>query len=260
MIFLIGGKGFVGSALARVCAAQGREFAIVELDNYAEFVGRSCDVLINANGNSKKFLAQQDPLAEFDASVRSVRASLVNFPCRHYVHLSTCDVYPDCSTPASTLEEQTLDVACQSPYGFHKYLAEQCVRHAAPSWLIFRMGGFVGPGLRKNPIYDILHGGPLWLQPDSALQFLPTESMARIVLDLIDRRIAGEIFNLCGRGVIALREVMALAGADVPVQPGSPCVRYEVNIEKISHVIDIPKTTDNVAAYVSAWREEPASC
>jgi len=252
MIFLIGGKGFVGSALARVCAAQGREFAIIELDNYAEFAGRSCDILINANGNSKKFLAQQNPLAEFDASVRSVRASLVDFSCRHYVHISTCDVYPDCSTPANTQEGQALEVACQSAYGFHKYLAEQCVRHAAPSWLIFRMGGFVGPGLRKNPIYDILHGGPLWLQPDSALQFLPTDSMAQIILELIDRRIEGEIFNLCGRGVISLREVMQLAGVDVPVQPGSPCVRYEVSIEKISQLINIPETTASVAAFVKA--------
>ena len=260
MIFLIGGKGFVGSALARACTAQGREFAIIELDNYTEYPGRSCDVLINANGNSKKFLARQDPLAEFDASVRSVRAGLVQFPCRHYVHISTCDVYPDCSTPASTREDQEPDIARQSPYGFHKYLAEQCVRHAAPSWLIFRMGGFVGPGLRKNPIYDILHGGPLWLQPESALQFLPTERMAQIVLELIDRRISGEIFNLCGRGVLALREAMAMAGNEVPVQPGSPCVRYEVNIEKISRLVEIPETAASVAAYVAAMREESAPC
>ena len=164
-VFLIGGEGFVGSAYARLLARTGIEHAIITRANYDHLVGQHCDVLINANGNSRKPLAVSDPLADFDASVRSVRASLVDFQFERYVHLSSCDVYPDCSSPETTQESVPPEIGRQSPYGFHKYLAEQCVQHAAANWQVFRLGGFVGPGLKKNAIFDILHGGPLWLDP-----------------------------------------------------------------------------------------------
>lgn len=252
MIFIIGGKGFVGSAFARVCEATGRVYRVITRQNYHEFIGQRCDIIINANGNSKKFLAKEAPLQDFDASVRTVRASLVDFEYDYYVYLSSCDVYSDCSSPATTSEDEIIDVTKQSPYGFHKYLAEQCVQHAAKKWLIIRFGGFVGPGLTKNAIYDILNSGPLWLDPESELQFMHTDRAAEIVLSLIDRGANNEIFNICGRGVIKLREIMETVGIEVPVQPGSPYVRYEVNIAKISKLFDIPNTRDTVLKFVHA--------
>ena len=242
MIFIIGGRGFVGSAFVRASVAAGREFLVVDRQNYGEVVGKSCNVLINANGNSKKYLAQQAPIQDFDASVRSVRASLTDFRYECYVYVSTCDVYPDCSSPQTTSEDQELDVSLQSPYGFHKYLAEQCVRHVAKRWLIVRFGGFVGPRMMKNPIFDILKGGPLWLAPESELQFMHTDQAANIMLSLLNRGICNDIFNICGRGVVKLREVINRTGKNIPVQPDSPRVRYEVNISKISALIEMPDT------------------
>lgn len=102
MIFILGGRGFVGSAFVRYCQQNRLEHTVIDRANYAEFIGHSCDVLINANGNSKKFLAHQQPLQDFDASVRSVRASLIDFHAALYIYLSSCDVYPDCSSPILT--------------------------------------------------------------------------------------------------------------------------------------------------------------
>jgi len=252
MIFLIGGGGFVGSSFARVLGRSGRDFAIIEKDNYPDFVGKACDVIINANGNSRKPLAATAPLEEFQLSVTTVRASLADFACKLYVHLSTCDVYPDCSSPEVTAERQVIDVSRQSPYGFHKYLAEQCVRHAAPDWLIIRMGGLVGPGLKKNAIFDILHGGPLWLDAESELQFMHSETLAELVLALVDRQVRSEVYNVCGQGVVRLREVIEWAGTGVAVTPGSPKVRYEVNIEKLSRLVAVPPTRETVRAFVRA--------
>jgi nucleoside-diphosphate-sugar epimerase len=253
MIHVLGGRGLVGSAFVRYCQRTGREFDIIELDNYERFIGRPCRILVNANGNSRKPLAKQAPVEDFDASVRSVRSSLVHYPCDLYVHLSSCDVYPDCSSPESTREDQALDPAAQSPYGFHKYLAEQCVRHAARRWLIFRFGGFVGPGLRKNAVFDILHGGPLWLDPASQLQFLHTEHAAEIVLGLAESGLSGETLNLCGRGLIQLQEVIDATGRDIPVQPGSSVVRYDVNIEAVSRHAMIPETRATVLDFVTGF-------
>jgi nucleoside-diphosphate-sugar epimerase len=250
VIYVIGGQGFVGSAFARLCENTGRPYTIISRSNYEHYRGSACSVLINANGNSKKFLGQRDPVADFDATVRSVRASLIDFRHDRYVYLSSCDVYPDCSTPATTNENQFIDVARQSPYGFHKYLAEQCVRHGADHHLVFRMGGFVGPGLKKNPIYDILRGGPLWLDPSSELQFLPVDFLASKVMDLVEQKVMNETINICGRGTIALAEVIAALDHSVALQPGTPRVRYEIDLRKIERYGPLPETRESVLAFL----------
>jgi nucleoside-diphosphate-sugar epimerase len=233
-IFILGGKGLLGSALTRYCELTGRTVTVIERGNYADLKGRSCQIFVNANGNSRKPLAASDPLGEFDASVRSVRASLADFRFQHYVHLSSCDVYPDCTSPASTNEEQFPDPASQSTYGFHKFMAEQCVRHAAKDWLIFRLGGFIGPGLKKNAIFDIIHGGPLYLDPASELQFLHTDRAAKIIFQVLNQGVRNSVLNLSGAGVVRLSEVAAVYPGNIPVNPGSPRVRYEVSLAKIS--------------------------
>jgi nucleoside-diphosphate-sugar epimerase len=262
MIFVLGGNGLLGSAFVRVLEARNLPHAVITRDNYGSFSGQSCDLFINANGNSRKPLARQDPLAEFDASVRSVRQTLIDFPSRRYLHLSSCDVYPDCSSPHFTHEDTPIDPALQSAYGFHKRLAELCVQHAHADWFIFRLGGFVGPGLKKNAIFDILQGGPLWLDPQSELQFLHTSDAARIMLALAQSEAiqSRQIFNLSGRGVIRLQDVIDSTGQPVAVNPNSPCVRYDVNIEKISRIMDIPDTRSAVLRFVaSALPERPTA-
>lgn len=256
MIFILGGKGFVGSAFARHCRRSDLPHTVIDIDNYRDHVGGGCEILINANGNSKKFLAREDPVREFRESVESVRSSLVDFKAERYVHLSTGDVYPDCSSPETTREDMEIDITLQSPYGFHKYLAEQCVRHAAKRWLIIRMGGFVGPGLKKNPVYDILHGGPLWLDPESRLEYLHTDENARIVFELIDCGLEEEVVNVCGKGLVSLTEVMEAAGTTVEVKPGSPRITYDVSIEKLERILPVPESRKTVLDFVKEQRQE----
>jgi nucleoside-diphosphate-sugar epimerase len=256
MIFVLGGKGLVGSAFARYCERTGRPFTIIDRDEYAAYAGKACEVLVNANGNSSKRLADTNPLGEFDASVRSVRAALADFRFDRYVQISTCDVYPDCSGPETTRESAVIDPAVQSAYGFHKHLAEQCVRHAGRDWLIFRCGGFVGPGLRKNAIFDILRGGPLYLDPASELQFLHTDRAAEIVFQVLETGASREVFNLCGKGTVRLADVAERVGGTIPVAPGSPRVRYEIGLEKLSRLVEPPETRSAVFDFVAAELRE----
>jgi len=255
MIFILGGRGFVGSAFARACERRKLPFRIIDRENYSRLAGTPCEVFINANGNSSKVLAQREPLLDFEATVRSTRASLEDFPCSLYVFLSSCDVYPDCSSPLATREDSPIDVSRQSPYGFHKFLAEQCVRHRARDWLIIRFGGFVGPGLKKNPVFDILRRGTLWLHPESEMQFLHTDQGAQIVLELVEKGVTGETYNVCGQGTVRLQEIIEASGREVRIHPGSPRVRYDVSIEKISSLFSLPPTRETVLSFV---REEMA--
>lgn len=250
MIFIIGGNGFVGSAVTRYCVRNELTHAVITKQNYQDFVGKSCDLLINSNGNSKKFLANNDPMEDFRQSVSSVRSSLVDFKFEKYVFFSSCDVYNDCSDRRLNHEAVEIDISTQSPYGFHKYLAEQCVRHAAADWLVIRFGGFVGEGLKKNPIYDIMHCGPLWLDPQSELQYLNTDAAASIVFDLLNQGLSREVINLCGDGLVKLQDMIDSVGVQIEVNPNSPRVLYNINVDKAKKYVDIPSSTDAVLNYL----------
>ncbi|MEQ1809234.1 MAG: NAD(P)-dependent oxidoreductase [Terricaulis sp.] len=256
MIFILGGNGFVGSAYARLLAATGVSHTVITRENYGALVGAECDVLINANGNSKKFLAARDPKAEFGASVSSVVASLTDFKASKYVYLSTGDVYPQQHSPEVTREDQALDTGAMSRYGLHKYLAEQYVRATHPNWLVFRMGGFVGPGMKKNAIFDILNGPQIWLAPDSELQFISTDTAARLVWGLAASDLSKETINLGSRGVVRVGDIRDHVGSATPYGPDAQRVRFELNLDKLGGLVgdQLPTTEHETAAFLAALR------
>ena len=249
---VLGGKGFVGSAIVAEAGKRGYRAVVVDKDEYAGAIGTSCDLLINANGNSRKYLATKDPSQEFDLSVRSVLRSLHDFKTGHYVHLSTIDVYPDHENPEKNTEEAAIDEKALSPYGFHKYLAEKMVRYYAARWTIVRMGGFVGPGLWKNSIYDLLTGAQLRVHPDSVYQYLHTTTLARVIFDLVASAPPQEIWNLCGAGLVSLRDAASwVPAAKLPSDVANlPRERYEINTRKIESRVSLPRSADTVKTFV----------
>src|SRR5262249_25120759 len=144
-------------------------------------------VVIESACNSKKFLAEERPFAEFDHSVTHRLRTLRDFPARLHVHISSVDVYDDLSSPATTGESAAAGPENPSHYGFHKFLAEELVRHHAATWLIARLAGMVGPGLRKNPVFDLSRGQPLRIHPDSQYQFMHTDDVAACIWTLVER-------------------------------------------------------------------------
>ena len=255
MIYIVGGAGFVGSAYARLCARRGLAHTVITRKNAAALAGTSCDILINANGNSHKGLADCEPLREFDMSLRSVAETLASFKARTYVFLSSGDVYPDPSKPDTTAESQILDLARMSRYGLHKYLAEQLVIGSHPDWLVMRMGGFVGPGIRKNAVFDILRGDKVWLAPDAQLQFIHTDSAAKLVMELLEKGVRREIVNLGAAGLVRLGDLHRETGSNSPFDPAGRPVRYELSLAKLESLAGeaLPQSRAEVAAFAAAW-------
>lgn len=249
---VLGGKGFVGSGLVEEARRRGYDVTAIDVDEYPSMIGKSFDLFINANGNSKKFLAAENPSLEFDLSVRSVARSLQDFKAGLYVHLSTIDVYPNHTDPSANEETAVIDAAAISPYGLHKYMAEQLVRFYAKRWLMFRMGGFVGSGLWKNSIYDLLKHKPLRVHPDSVYQYLHKLDLARVIFTVLEKGIEGELFNIAGDGVISLRD----AAAEVPGYQFAADAEamkrdlYEVSTRKLSAICPLPRTADTVKTFI----------
>ena len=253
---VIGAKGFIGSAIDAEAAARGYAVTAVDLDNYQDTKGAEADLLINAAGNSRKFIDDQDPVKGYELSVTSVMNVLHDFRFKFYVQLSSGAIYPDEGNPLKNSEEAPLHPSKMTRYGFHKWLAEQLVRHSAPQHLIVRMGGFVGPGLKKNAIFDLLTGGPLFVHPDSEFQYMDTRDLAKALFELCEGAAGTEtLFNLSARGTVSVRQAAAWAGLSLPEESlRRPKVRAELNVNKAAQIITLPETGDTVRRFIEEFR------
>lgn len=255
-VTVIGAEGFVGSAFVRFLKTVGIEPQKVTRKNYVEFAGNKSDVVIEAAGNSKKFLAEKNPLRDFEFSVTHRLQTLQDFPAKFHLHISSVDVYSDLTNPATTYEDTEIDLKASSHYGFNKLLAEQLVQHHAENWLILRLAGMIGEGLRKNPVFDILNNGQIFIHPDSQYQFMPTGEVARIAWNLVENNITGEIFNLCGDGLISPKDIAEIAGKQLlQSEESKNSVPRVVNInnEKIKKITELPNTRESVTEFIRNW-------
>lgn len=251
-IIVIGAKGFLGSAIVAEANKRKHDVVPVTRQNYNELVGSTCDVLINADGNSKKYLATEDPVKDFELSVFSVIQSLQDFKAQQYIYLSSIDVYSNVSDPRENAENSVIDLPKLSTYGFHKYFAEEIVKHFAQHWLIIRMGGFVGSGQRKNSVYDMLNRKQLYVHPDSEYQYLNTRDLARILLTLIQNGLRNEIINVAGDGTISLSKIAGfIPGYAFPADSYNlKSERYEVNIRKLKTHTTVPRTEKTIKSFI----------
>ena len=249
---VVGAQGFIGSAIAAEAAARGYALTSVDLDNYAACRGAAADLLVNASGNSRKFIDDQDPLRGFELSVASVLNVLRDFPCGRFVQLSSGAIYPREDDPRRNAEDAPLAPADMSRYGFHKWLAEQLVRHYAPRHLILRLGGFVGPRLRKNAVYDLLAGRPLFVHPDSEFQYMDVRDLARAVFDLAERPdLPASPLNVSARGAVSVRRIAEWAGRALPPDADrQPRTRAELNVDRAGQLLSLPDTAETLRKFI----------
>ena len=254
-VVVIGAQGFVGSAFVRHLKQHPLEVIEVTRQTFERQAGVDSDVVIQAACNSRKYLADDDPVGEFDLSVRHCLRTLKAYPAALQLHISSADVYADLANPGATSEESPVDVAKVSNYGLHKLMAEELVRHYASRWLIVRLAGMVGPGLRKNPVFDILHDLPLRIHPDSQYQFAATDVVAESVWRLVERGEVNQVFNVCGRGLISPRQIAEVAGRKLDLSLLAADARpriVDINISKISRRFEMPLSLDAVRTFVEA--------
>jgi len=252
MIFLLGHRGFVGSAIAKYLEKKGENFDGIDRKNYKNFVGKECDIFINAGGSSKKRLAEQEPKKDFELNVVSALNTVFDFKFKKYILISSVDVYNDVANPKNNKETAEIDPSKLSNYGLSKWLCEQIVKKYCKNWLILRLGGMVGEGLKKNAIYDLLNTKSLYISPNSELQYINTVEVARIIYILRNKN--NEIFNICGDGTIKLEDVAQHLNIrlDKKLYSLKKDV-YNINISKINKLTKIEKTQKAVFDFVDSY-------
>jgi nucleoside-diphosphate-sugar epimerase len=131
------------------------------------------------------------------------------------------------------------------------------VEHYTRDWLIIRLGGILGPGLKKNPVYDLVHDLPLRVDPGSEYQYLSTDFFAQAVFKLAEKGLWRETFNICGTGTVGLREISSWLKKPLGCGgEGKPREKYLVNNEKINRSFGLPESRLVVREYLSLESEK----
>jgi nucleoside-diphosphate-sugar epimerase len=163
---LLGCSGFVGSTLLR----QARFDTALRSHDIAEIGRRPFDTVVCAAAPGQKWLANREPEAD-RASIDSLIAHLRTARCKRFVLISTVDVFRH---PVGVDEDTPVEEDGLHPYGLHRRVLEQFVASHFERHLIVRLPGLVGPGLRKNVIYDLHHGNNLGsIDSRGVFQFYP---------------------------------------------------------------------------------------
>ena len=163
---LIGSSGFVGSTLRRQ-ADFGSLFRSTTIGGVA---GQHFDGVVCAAAPAQKWIANRDPAAD-RKHIDGLIAHLRTLTCKRFVLISTVDVF---GAPVGVTEDTPVDEAGLHAYGLHRRMLEVFVKEHFPDHLVVRLPGLVGPGLRKNVIFDFLNDNNLHaIDSRGVFQFYP---------------------------------------------------------------------------------------
>lgn len=163
---LIGFSGYVGSTLLK----QANFTSCYRSTNIGEIDNQTFDQVVCAGAPAQKWIANLNP-AEDLAKIEALIAHLRTVQCRTFILISTVDVFKDAT---SVDEDSPVEESGLHAYGLHRRLLEKSVQEHFPNHLIIRLPGLVGPGLRKNVIFDFLNDNNLHaIDSRGVFQFYP---------------------------------------------------------------------------------------
>lgn len=215
---LIGHSGFVGSTLKR----QHQFTHAYRSTDIQDITGLDLDIVICAGAPAKKWVANQHPEEDWACIERLINI-LSTINARQFVLISTVDVFKH---PVGVDELSSVDVADLHPYGMHRRKLEQFVEQHFPSKLIVRLPGLVGPGLRKNVIYDFHHNNDLHkIDHRSVFQFYPMINLWYDIQEALSRHL--ELVHLTAEPISVGEMSEAAFGKSFETEAGAPPPVYD---------------------------------
>lgn len=163
---LIGHSGFVGTTLKK----QTGFGAMYRSSNISDIENKSFDTVVCAGAPAQKWIANREPAVDRQ-NIDTLIAHLKTIQCNTFILISTVDVFKN---PQGVDEDTPVDELGLHAYGFNRRLLEKFVESYFINHLIVRLPGLVGPGLRKNVIFDFLNDNNLHaIDSRGVFQFYP---------------------------------------------------------------------------------------
>ncbi|MEX5411182.1 pyridine nucleotide transhydrogenase [Atlantibacter hermannii] len=216
---LIGFTGFVGTTLMK----QTQFDAFYRSTNIEDIKGKKFDVIVCAGAPAQKWLANADPQGDRN-KIDSLINCLDNVECDHFILISTVDVFkkPDAVDENTVIDEDNLHA-----YGLNRYHLEKFVAQKFPRHLIVRLPGLVGPGLRKNIIYDFLHENNIdKIESRNVFQFYPMVNLWFDIVKAIENNI--QLIHLTSAPVSVAHIAKQGFGNDFSNELSSPVISYDM--------------------------------
>lgn len=163
---LVGFSGFVGSTLIKQASFD----SLFRSTNIQDIKGKSFDKVVCAGAPAQKWIANKDPLTDRE-KIDSLISYLKTISCKTFILISTVDVFKN---SVGVDENTPIDEDGLHAYGLNRRLLEKFVESYFDNYLIVRLPGLVGPGLRKNVIFDFLNNNNLAaIESRGVFQFYP---------------------------------------------------------------------------------------
>ena len=163
---LIGYSGFVGETLLKQTQFDSK----YRSTNIGEIDGLTFDTVVCAGAPAQKWIANQDPEGDKNR-IDDLIGHLSTIKCKTFILISTVDVF---KTANGVNEDTPVDEANLHPYGLNRRRLEKFIERHFKNHLIVRLPGLVGPGLRKNIIFDFLNDNNLnSIESRGVFQFYP---------------------------------------------------------------------------------------
>lgn len=146
---LIGFSGFVGGTLLKQSTFE-YMYRSTTIDGV---IHKSFDTVVCAGAPAQKWIANKEPQADRHL-IEGLIARLKTIHCKMFILISTVDVFRQ---PLGVNEDTVVEEEGLHAYGLNRRSLEKFVEGHFSNYLIVRLPGLVGPGLRKNVIYDLLN-------------------------------------------------------------------------------------------------------
>jgi len=188
-ICVLGHTGFVGQTVYNYLSDNHQ---VCGINSKTKFIPtEEFDIVINCAGNAKKYLAHKNPSKDFHINT-NVFNTLLQMNIKKLIHISSIE---------STFSPD-------NNYAVSKYIIEKCCKLYFPKSIILRLGGIIGPNLKKNVIYDIINNKKLFVTFDSTYNYISTQEVAKIIEKIIDSDIENKTLNIASSKSISVKEII----------------------------------------------------
>ena len=215
---LIGYSGFVGGTLLKQTTFDD----LYRSTNIHDIRGKNYQTTVCAGAPAQKWLANKDPIDDAK-KIDALIDHLSNVDCKKFILISTVDVF---KSPTGVNETTEIDTDDLHAYGLNRYRLEQFVKNHFEDSLIVRLPGLVGPGLKKNIIFDLLNDNNVnQIESRNVFQFYPMVNLWFDIKTALENKL--KLIHLTAEPI----SVRAIAeqgfGIDFDNQKNSPVISYD---------------------------------
>ena len=189
---LIGYTGFVGSNIKNQQTFQ----HCYNTKNINNIKGKTFDTVVWSGVSGVKFLANQNPKKDFD-DIESLIKNIQTITFKKFILISTLSVY---------------DNPADNGYGRNRLYLENYIRNNYHDYLIVRLPGLFGKGLKKNALYDLLNKNYQYSpNKNSTLQYYNLDNLWKDINCALDNNLS--VLNI-GTEPIVFSEILDLFSLD----------------------------------------------